>query len=155
MTTRGKASILSALVAIFFVTLLSAPRATAASDEIDWERAFEKAKHETPGFAVKSVEEFRKLTDHYASSLSDGVTVGSFELPGGDQIRCVEISSQRSQPRGIRYSSLQGRSLPGTPSRRREGRKYQSIGQAPSSASTGRRTPREGKGPAQPRASRS
>jgi PKD repeat protein len=85
-----------ALIAVFIVTFLPAFRATAAGDETDWAQAFEKAKRESPGFAVESVEEFRKLTEHYASLLSDGVAVGSFELSNGDQIRCVEISSQRS-----------------------------------------------------------
>jgi PKD repeat protein len=96
VTTRRTAPISLALITVFIVIFLPALRATAASDETDWAQAFEKAKRESPGFAVESVEEFRKLTDHYASLLSDGVTVRSFELPSGDQIRCVEVSSQRS-----------------------------------------------------------
>ncbi len=96
MTTRSTASTPLALITGFIVALLPALGATAASDETDWTRAFEKAKEKTPGFAVESAEEFRKLTEHYESLLSDGVTVGSFELPGGTRIQCVEISSQRS-----------------------------------------------------------
>lgn len=96
MMTRTSASIPLALIAVLIVSLQPALRATAASDETDWTKAFEKAKRESPGFAVESVEEFRKLTGHYESVLSDGVAIKSFELPNGDQIRCVEISSQRS-----------------------------------------------------------
>ena len=96
MTTRSTASIPLALAVVFIVVLLPALLAAAASGETDWATAFEKAKRESPGFAVESVEEFRKLTDHYASLQSDGLTVRSFELPNGDQIQCVEISSQRS-----------------------------------------------------------
>jgi hypothetical protein len=85
-----------ALITVFIVTLLPALRAPAAGDQTDWAKAFEKVRWESPGVAVESVEEFQKLTDHYANVLSDGVTVRSFELPNGDQVQCVEISSQKS-----------------------------------------------------------
>jgi PKD repeat protein len=88
------------VTAAFTAALLvsAGTRAGAAENRTteDWAQAFEKAKQESPGFAVESVEEFRKLTDHYGSLQADGVTVRSFELPNGDQIHCVEVSSQRS-----------------------------------------------------------
>ncbi|MFI5180061.1 MAG: neprosin family prolyl endopeptidase [Thermoanaerobaculia bacterium] len=96
ITTRHARRAASILLAAFVGILLGTHRAAAANDETDWAAAYEKAKRLTPGFAAESVEEFRKLTEHYASLLSDGVTVNSFELPNGDQIRCVEISTQRS-----------------------------------------------------------
>jgi PKD repeat protein len=112
MTTRRTASIPLALFAVFIVTLPPALRATAASGETDWAKAFEKVKRESPGLAVESVEEFRKLTEHYASLLSDGVTVESFALPSGDQVRCVEISSQRSLAASGRPLQLAPGTLP-------------------------------------------
>ncbi len=96
MATGRISSTLTALIAVAAMTALPALRAAAVSVDRDWADAFDRAKRETPAFAVESVEEFRKLTEHHASLLSDGVTVASFELPSGDRIQCVEISSQRS-----------------------------------------------------------
>jgi PKD repeat protein len=96
MATGRISSTLMALIAVSGMTTLPALQASAVSVETDWANAFDKAKGETPAFAVESVEEFRKLTEHHASLLSDGVTVGAFELPSGDRIQCIEISSQRS-----------------------------------------------------------
>ena len=76
--------------------LLALQGAAAPGDETTWTRAFETAKQRVPGFRVESTQAFRTLNEHHQRLLSDGITVNSFELPTGDQIRCVDIYSQRS-----------------------------------------------------------
>ncbi|HUM03316.1 MAG TPA: neprosin family prolyl endopeptidase [Thermoanaerobaculia bacterium] len=84
------------LFAALILVLSIAPGVGAADDRTDWASAFENARRTVPGFRVGSIDEFRKLTEHRISLLSDGATVSSFVLSNGDQIRCIEISSQRS-----------------------------------------------------------
>lgn len=72
-----------------------AARAAAAGDT-DWSGAFENAKRESPGFAVESVDEFRRMTEYHTDLLADGVAVHSFRLAGGDAVQCVDVLTQRS-----------------------------------------------------------
>ena len=96
MTQRNATPVRWTLVAALVAGFIPTLPAAAERDRTDWAQAFERARRESAGFAVESVEEFRKLTEHRESLASDGVTVGAFDLPGGGQVRCVEVSSQKS-----------------------------------------------------------
>ena len=94
-STRGPRFTLAFLALLLAAGLLPA-FPSAAAGPVDWTTAFETARTKTPGFAVESAEEFRKLTEHHQYLLSDGTAVHAFTLANGDQIRCIDVTTQRS-----------------------------------------------------------
>ena len=93
---RRKSRLTSALLALLLAASLLPALPSAAAEPASWASAFETARTKTPGFAVESAEEFRKLTEHHQDLLSDGTAVHAFTLANGDQIRCIDVTTQRS-----------------------------------------------------------
>lgn len=89
----GTQAVLAQATRYYTIDLATArSRASAA----EWLQRYEAARQARPDFAVETIDDFIKMNEYYDKFLADGVAVHSFRTAHGDDIRCIDVATQRS-----------------------------------------------------------